>query len=96
MGPCNGIFLKCICTLWENLFFHGVQVHLYTTIRPSTAIQNAARKSLEKSQDIMSEQRTRRQPRAQAITNGQENINLMDQVIIKKGQRGRPRKQIEP
>ena len=32
----------------------------------------------------MSEQRTRRQPTAQAITNAQENINLMDQVIIKK------------
>ena len=44
----------------------------------------------------MSEQRTRRQPTAQAITNAQENINLMDQVIIKKGKSGRPRKQIEP
>ena len=65
-------------------------------IRPSTAIQKAARKSLKKSQDIMSEQRTRRQPTAQAITNAQGNINLMEQVIIKKGQRGRPRKQIEP
>ena len=65
-------------------------------IRPSTTIQNAARKSLKKSQDIMSEQRTRRQPTAQAITNAQENINLMDQVIIKKGKSGRPRKQIEP
>ena len=44
----------------------------------------------------MSEQRTRRQPTTQAITNAQENINLMDQVIIKKGQRGRPRKEIQP
>ena len=65
-------------------------------IRPCTATQKAARKSLKKSQDIMSEQRTRRQPTAQAITNAQENINLMDQVIIKKGKTGRPRKQIEP
>ena len=65
-------------------------------IRPSTTIQNAARKSLKKSQDIMSEQRTRRQPTAQAITNAQENINLMDQVIIKKSKSGRPRKEIQP
>ena len=65
-------------------------------IRPSTAIQNAARKSLKKSQDTMSEQRTRRQPTTQAITNAQENINLMDQVIIKKSKSGRPRKEIQP
>ena len=44
----------------------------------------------------MSEQRTRRQPTAQTITNTQENINLMDQVFFKKGKSGRPRKQKEP
>ena len=64
-------------------------------LRPSTAIQNAARKSLKTSQDIISEQRTRRQPTAQAITNAHENINLMDQVIIKKGKSGRPRKETQ-